>query len=70
MNAPNTQGQDAQVKDPSFRPRFSKKLAANIKRAAALRGLTVPAYLEQHIGPFVSADLRGLVIEAADSLNI
>ena len=70
MNAPTTQGQDAQVKDPSFRPRFSKKLAANIKRAAGMRGMSVPAYLEQHIGPFVSKDLRELVIEAADALNI
>lgn len=63
------QGQDA-VKDPSFRPRFSRALAANIKRAAALAGMTVPQYLEQVVGPHVQLDLRNRAIALADQGTI
>ena len=67
------QGQDAvkdAVKDPSFRPRFSRGLASNIKRAAALADMTVPQYLERVVGPQVQMDLRNRAIALADQGTI
>ena len=68
MNAARTgrQGQDASPKDPSFRPRFTRNLADNIKKAAGLAGMTVPTYLERVVGPFVQTDLRTRVVALAD----
>jgi hypothetical protein len=63
-----TQGQD--VKDPSFRPRFSMRLASLIKRAAALAGLSVPQYLERVILPLVQTDLRARLDRAQDEFDV
>jgi hypothetical protein len=73
MNRPaqelDVQGQDVQgqdvVKDPSFRPRFTRGLASAIKRASALAGMSVPQYLETVVGPLVHEDLRKRVTRAA-----
>jgi len=40
----------------AFRPRLSPELEYNIKAAAALAKLSVPAYFEQVIGPLVLTD--------------
>ena len=41
-----------------YRPRLSTSLAADLRVASGLAGMTVPEYLEQVVAPFVSTDLQ------------
>lgn len=47
----------SQLAEP-YRPRLSPSLAADLRVAAGLAGMTVPEYLEGVVAPFVSTDLQ------------
>lgn len=41
-----------------YRPRLTPELAADLRVASGLAGMTVPEYMEKVVAPFVSTDLQ------------
>ena len=44
-----------------YRPRLTPELAADLRVASGLAGMTVPEYLEKVVAPFVSTDLQARI---------
>ena len=44
-----------------YRPRLTHELAADLRVASGLAGMTVPEYLEKVVAPFVSTDLQARI---------
>ena len=44
-----------------YRPRLTPELAADLRVASGLAGMTVPGYLEKVVAPCVSTDLQARI---------
>jgi len=53
-----------------FRPRISLGMERDLKMVAALNNMTVNAYVEQKLRPYVQADLREAMTNNLDVLQL
>lgn len=53
-----------------FRPRISLGMERDLKMVAALNNMTVNAYVEQKLRPYVQADLRQAMTHNLDVLKL